>query len=317
MDPALKPPPEATARTDPGQAWLEETLRLAVLSDIHLSPPGTPDGVWNNTTRRSASADLLHAVLAEIVAAGHDRVLVLGDISDDGTAEMISTALHAIAAAGLHAWVVPGNHDAALSPGAIDSAAGSATGCTMLPRGPQRLGEHVALTGVGLHSEDGGQTCRATQLPAVTALPGRLLFWAGHYPLLSAQARLRVARLRYPGDLTNLGRTRAAAERFAGPILVMHGHLHAAVTRHAGRILQIGVPAVIEWPHAWTDVTLNITRDLVTVRAEIRPVPGVWSQPGHDPLLNGRTQAWTYGEARWARDALGQLEKWRAGCAVR
>jgi hypothetical protein len=154
----------------------------------------------------------------------------------------------------------------------------------MLPRGPQRLGRHVALTGVGLHSQDGGQTCHATQLPAVTALSGRLLFWAGHYPLLSAQARLRVAGLRYPGDLTNLAATRAAAGRFAGPILVMHGHLHAAVTRHVGRILQIGVPAVIEWPHAWTDVTLNITRDLVTVHAEIRPVPGGWSQPGRATL---------------------------------
>ena len=48
----MKLPPEAAARTDPGQAWLEETLRLAVLSGVRLSLPGTPDGVWNNTARR-------------------------------------------------------------------------------------------------------------------------------------------------------------------------------------------------------------------------------------------------------------------------
>jgi hypothetical protein len=84
----------------------------------------------------------------------------------------------------------------------------------------------------------------------------------------------------------------------------MHGHLHVAVTRHVGRILQIGVPAVIEWPHAWTDLSLNITRDLVTVRTEIMPVPGGWSKPCHDPLLSGRTQAWTYGEARWRPQCL-------------
>lgn len=77
-----------------GEAGLAGTaagrgLRLAVLSGTHLSP----DGKWNNVTRRSASADLLQAALAEIVAAGHDRVVLLGDVSDDGTVGAIGTAL--------------------------------------------------------------------------------------------------------------------------------------------------------------------------------------------------------------------------------
>ena len=287
-----------------GEAGLARTvagrgLRLAVLSDTHLSPVGTPDGKWNNVTRRSASADLLQAALAEIVAAGHDRVVLLGDVSDDGSVGAIGTALQAIAAASLQAWVVPGNHDVAQSSEALDDAAGTAAGCTPLHRGPQRLSSGVALAGAGLRSSDGGLTCHATHLPDTAPLAAPLLVWAGHYPLLSQQARLRVAGLRYPGDLTNLAETRGAAERFDGPILALHGHLHTAVTRHAGRILQIGVPAVVEWPHAWTDVTLDLTGDSQAVRAEIRPIVGEWSRCDHDTVLSGRTQAWTFNEARW------------------
>lgn len=275
------------------------TVRLAVLSDAHLSPAGTPDGVWNNATRRSRAGELLQAALREIAEIGHSTVLVLGDLSDDGSPTMIRSALSAIAEAGLTAWIVPGNHDVALRAEAIDGAADPIHGCTVLHHGSQRLAPGIALVGVSLESTDGGKTCTAVHVPAVGGLADDLLMWAGHYPLLSQEARLRDAGLRYPGDLLNLQRVRQAAERFAGPIVVLHGHLHTAVTRHAGRILQLGCPAVVEWPHAWTDVTVEKSAISTRVWVSTRPIVGEWSRCERNTQLAGPEQSWDFGHGHW------------------
>jgi len=283
--------------SEPGDAGA--VTRFAVLSDTHISPAGTPDGRWNNATRRSRSAEILGSALAEIVSAGHSRVLVLGDISDDGSPAMIGAALSLIEDAGLTAWVVPGNHDTADSADAIDVAATGVRECAVLHRAPLRPGPGLTLVGTGLESADGGQTCTAVHLPETAGCTEGLLLWAGHYPLLSQRARLRVAGLRYPGDLLNQQQARGAAERFPGPIAVLHGHLHAAVTRHAGRILQLGFPAVVEWPHAWTDLTIETSAGGVLVQTTTRPVAGHWSRRERNTQLAATEQSWQFSHGQW------------------
>jgi DNA repair exonuclease SbcCD nuclease subunit len=274
-------------------------IRFAVLSDIHLSPAGSADGSWNNVTRKSVATGLLGAAVAEIVAAGHDRVLVLGDISDDGSPEMIRAALAAIGAAGLTTWAVPGNHDAARDPRALELAAAHLPGCEVLARRPVRLSDTIALVGNELRSSDGGLSCAAASLPDVTALAAPFLVWAGHYPLVSQEANLLAAGLRYPGDLTNLGHARLAAERQDGPVLVLHGHLHTVVTAAEGRLLQLGFPALVEWPHAWTDVRLDVSQGRAAIRTQLRPVAGHWSEGTTNTLLAGPVQEWELERGRW------------------
>jgi 3',5'-cyclic AMP phosphodiesterase CpdA len=274
-------------------------FRIAVLSDTHLSPAGTPDGIWNNTIRRSVSAQLLRAALTEIAEAGHRQVLVLGDISDDGSPAMIGAALSAITDAGLEAWAVPGNHDAAQDPRALDIAAEQATGCVVVHHQPLRLGGGIALAGTGLRSDDGGQTCAATHLADVTAATEQVLLWAGHYPLISQNAALLAAGLRYPGDLANLQQARAAAERHTGPIVVLHGHLHTAINGRDGRMLQLGFPAVVEWPHAWADLRIETSLSGITVHTAIRPVAGDWSQCSRNTLLASAEQTWKLNGGQW------------------
>jgi len=282
---------------EPGDAGA--VTRLAVLSDMHISPAGTPDGRWNNATLRSRSAEILRSALAEIVRAGHSRVLVLGDLSDDGSPAMIGAALSLIEDAGLTAWVVPGNHDTGDSADAIDVAAGGVRQCAVLYRAPLRPGPGLTLVGAGLETADGGQTCTAVHLPEAAGCADGLLLWAGHYPLLSQRARLRVAGLRYPGDLLNLRQARAATERFPGPIAVLHGHLHTTVTRHAGRILQLGFPAVVEWPHAWTDLTIETSAGGALVQTATRPVAGQWSRCERNTQLAATEQSWQFSHGQW------------------
>jgi 3',5'-cyclic AMP phosphodiesterase CpdA len=278
------------------------TERLAILSDLHLAPPGTPDGRWNNTTRLSASQDLLETAAAEISAAGHDRVLLLGDVSDAGAADVIGAAADVITAAGLQPWIVVGNHDVMALPDVLALALeGRKTAALSLDwLGPP--GKFL-VCGHGLRSDDGGHSCRATGLPDLGQAPGRLLLWASHYPVLSQRARLGSAGLRYPGDLVNLEQVTGCVARFRGPALVLHGHLHAAVVSQDGPILQIGVPAVVEWPHAWTDVSLQISDDEVIVRTRLIPITGSWSAPSRDTVLAQGVQNWVFTTGRWQQTA--------------
>jgi Calcineurin-like phosphoesterase len=305
-----------TAPVAPGDkaAGPARTARFAVLSDTHISPAGTADGVWNNATRRSRAGEILMAALAEIVGHGHSTVLMLGDISDDGSTETIRRALSMIAQAGLTACVVPGNHDTAQRADAIDAAAAPVSSCTVLHQAPQPPEPGIALVGVGLESADGGNTCTAARLPDVTDCTDDLLLWAGHYPLLSQRARLRTAGLRYPGDLVNLQDARQAAERFTGPIVVLHGHLHAAVTLRAGRILQLGCPATVEWPHAWTDLTVDTGAGGARVRAWTRPIAGEWSKCERNSQLVPLEQSWQFGHGSWHAAGTGRIHLPIAGC---
>lgn len=273
-------------------------MRFAVLSDTHLSPPGTPDGRWNNVTRLSVTRELLAVAAGEIARAGHDRVLMLGDIADRGASEMIGRAVEILAEAGTKAWVVPGNHDVSTSSDALARAVGDAEPPVVLRL--EHLGEGaIALVGHDLISDDGGQTCRAIDLPDVRPLDEPLLVWATHYPVISRESRLVDAGLRYPGDLLNRADVETTVDAFHGPVLVLHGHLHCTVVGATGHILQIGFPAVAEWPHAWTDVAIEVGEEIVRVRTTMQLIPGGWSSPGVDVVLDSREQDWTYADGGW------------------
>jgi 3',5'-cyclic AMP phosphodiesterase CpdA len=261
-----------------------------------------PDGRWNNVTRLSASGELLDAAVAEIVAAGHDQVLLLGDVSDLGAHEVISAALQRIIDPGLRLWVVPGNHDVRSSPDAFAGAVqGFAASVALREEHLGIPGGEVAMCGHGLRSDDSGRTCHATNLPDLAPVRSRLLLWASHYPVVSQQPRLRAGGLRYPGDLVNLDDVRQSMDRYHGPVLVLHGHLHTAVVGQAGPVLQIGVPAVVEWPHAWTDTSIEFTGNTVLVRTALTPIPGAWSSRDVNTVLDEREQNWVFAARRWKR----------------
>ena len=250
-------------------------------------------------TRRSVSAQLLSAAVEEITAAGHHHVLVLGDISDDGSPALIGAALTAITDGGLEAWAVPGNHDLTQDSHALAIAAEGINGSVGVLSAPTRVRESIALAGMALRSDDRGQTCEAVNLPDVSAVTSQLLLWAGHYPLVSQQAALLAVGLRYPGDLQNLAESRAAASRHHGPIVVLHGHLHTAISSKHGRMLQLGFPAVVEWPHAWTDLRIETSPLGATVRTATRSIAGSWSRCRQDTLLTSTVQNWQLAGGRW------------------
>jgi predicted phosphodiesterase len=257
--------------------------------------------MWNNITHLSSSHNLLSAAVADIASAGIGQVVLLGDVSDRGDHDTIAAALQAVTSAGMRAWAVPGNHDASMSPHAIAEAVKRSPGSAVISEERLDAWPDIAVCGHGLRSDDGGLTCEAISLPDPAGIQARLLLWASHYPVLSQRGRFRAASLRYPGDLRNLSHVAARITRFEGPVLVLHGHLHAAAVKQAGSVLQIGVPAAVEWPHAWTEAVIKVARGTVTVQTILRPIPGTWPPPATTTTLAKPTQNWAYAAGRWTR----------------
>jgi hypothetical protein len=75
------------------------------------------------------------------------------------------------------------------------------------------------------------------------------------------------------------------------------------VTARHGRILQLGFPALVEWPHAWTDVRLEVSPARTTVRTALRPVAGHWSEGTRNSLLGGPAQSWQLVRGSWSEGA--------------
>ncbi len=96
-------------------------MKLDVLTDVYLCPPGTaPDG-WQNPY----AFDRGDALLAEAIAVhrtdGVDALAVLGDLADSGDASSLGRAVRLLADADLPAWVTGGNHDREEDDGLLES----------------------------------------------------------------------------------------------------------------------------------------------------------------------------------------------------
>jgi 3',5'-cyclic AMP phosphodiesterase CpdA len=275
------------------------TESLAVVSDIHAAGPLTRDAVWNNALLYARSLELLDRAIAQIRSAGLTSVLVLGDISQHGDIEYVDRALRAFAAAGLEVWAVAGNHDVAWNADTVDLAADDVPGVTVLQPTFDHIVAGTRAGGQPLSSADGGQLCTATAVPDPGPATAGLLLWATHYPVLSRAAAVGDAGLRYPGDLLNLADVQGPLVARTAPVLVLHGHLHVATVTTQGTLLQLGVPALVEWPHAWTTVTIG---DDGSVGSELHPVaPEV--ERTVDTMLAAPVQSWRWDSGTWSEPA--------------
>jgi 3',5'-cyclic AMP phosphodiesterase CpdA len=282
-------------------------LRVGIVTDLHLAPPGTADGRWNNPVLLSRSGELLAAAVAA-AAEQVDHLLVLGDVADGGDDVSEAEALDAVLAAGAQVWAVPGNHDLALDPNALPAAAARTGRVVVLDAEAQRLAAGVAVCGVRLASDDGGRTCRATGLPERLDADPPLLLVATHYPVLSVKPRLLARGLRYPGDLTNRRDLQRVLAGRAAPTVALHGHVHAAVDLAHGHLLQIGCAALAEWPYAWTLVEIDpATTTIAVTRHPVRDTPA----PAVDTALAPASTSWRHDGTTWHRPGMGAQPGWR------
>ncbi|MCP3984643.1 MAG: metallophosphoesterase [bacterium] len=240
---------------------------LAHLSDLHVTTPRwrslgeiTPKRVlgalsWGLRRRHEHRPEVLEALLRDLETTSPDRVLVTGDVTNQGLQGEIEAGRDWLLRLGGpdRVLLVPGNHDIFVPGGAraVEACWGPflahGTASTAEPR--VRVADGVALVGV--------DSARATSAGQAT---GRIGQRARHQLecCLRALGRRRLRRvvlLHHPPWIEGISRRRALED--AGPLrellgrvgaeLVLHGHVHRlAFTRLSGPegdIPVVGVPS--------------------------------------------------------------------------
>ena len=276
-------------------------MRIGVVTDAHLCPPGTPPDAWHNPYDFAhAEANLVAAL--DLHRTGDSNVIaMLGDLSHLGDEPSLARGIALCGGGDRPVLAVPGNHDCGE---VIDRLAmlsgrrGSASPRSLRPAtsaGESLAGFRIVGLPIAVRHPDQGWL---VEVPAVAAWDEEPVIVLSHFPVLSREAEARRAGLRYAGSSADRDGFGEALRRRVGPTLILHGHLHIRDAVAVGPVLQIGCAALIEPPHEVAVVDVEAAENGLTVRVRRRavaPSPSV-----RLPLLTGESGAWTFRERAWA-----------------
>ncbi|TDE26651.1 metallophosphoesterase [Actinomadura sp. 6K520] len=278
-------------------------LRLAVITDSHLCPPATPPGFWNHELPLPESWTLWDEAMRVIADSAVDAIVLLGDVTNFAEPDVMVRALRRLTDFGKPVMAVAGNHDVAPHENALSQAART-LGHPLLAVPPFARAVHgftfagvpIAATGTGYRVDDAD--CSVPDgLPS-----GAPLILLSHFPLIDRRAAILDQGLRFPGGLDGAVQVTEALRKRRAPSVVLHGHLHWQDATQDGRVLQLGMPALIEWPHAVSVVTMYDDGPGLRIERRTRRVAAPSGTAAGRFSLND--DRWTVREGRWISASL-------------
>jgi DNA repair exonuclease SbcCD nuclease subunit len=273
-------------------------MRLGIITDVHLNPPGTPPVAWHNPYRLDDAAERFARAVAQCIAAEVDALAILGDLCHLGDPESLAEGVALATAAPMPVLFVPGNHDVTEQPDALATAItrhGAAQLRLATPDGELIAG--VCVAGLSALRGTTWFDAQADALPNPQRWNDALVVWLTHFPMLSLADVAERAELRYPGDLGNLPAVAGPLVMRTAPTLVLHGHAHLRTTISANTVLQIGCGALIEPPFDVTLVEVNGSPNALHVRVEHHSMAE--SAAARLPVLAPQAAVWAFENGGW------------------
>ncbi|TDB93928.1 metallophosphoesterase [Actinomadura sp. 7K534] len=278
-------------------------VRLAVITDSHLCSPATPPGFWNHELPLPESWTLWDEAMGVVADSAVDAIVLLGDVTNFAEPDVMVRALRRLTDFGRPVMAVAGNHDVVPHENALARAART-LGDPLLTVPPFARAVHgftfagvpVKATGTGYRVDDA-----ARSVPDGLPLDAPLVVLS-HFPLIDRRAAILDQGLKFPGGLDGAARVTETLRNRRAPSIVLHGHLHWQDAAQDGRVLQLGMPALIEWPHAVSIVTVDDDGSGPRIERRTRRVtapPG--TGPGRFSLNDDR---WAVRDGRWLSDSL-------------
>jgi hypothetical protein len=188
-------------------------IRLGVITEVHIVPPGTPEGFWHNPFLFDQAEELFGRAVQRCIEAEVDAIAILGDLThyaDPGSFGGVRRVLETI---DLPVYVLPGNHDLDKSQqplGAFQQAL-DLPNVTIAPR-TLALTPEIDLSLVGLEPGGGDWKYAGVLSRAVTGNEPKLNLVLTHFPAYAMAPMLTDAGLKHAGDLGNR-QSRAGADR--------------------------------------------------------------------------------------------------------
>jgi calcineurin-like phosphoesterase family protein len=269
-------------------------MRLGVLTDLHLCPPGTPpDGCHNPYAFDQAESMLTDAIAAHL-DDGVDAIAVLGDLANRGETAQVRRAAELIASVDLPVWLTGGNHDRDEDPDLLETLAKEPGANLAIARPDGVLVDGIRIAGLPITSPGGGSPWHVARLP-VEGWGDEPVVLLSHFPVLDRERETRAAGLTYVGTFQDREAVAAPLLARKSPAIVLHGHLHLRDLATEGPVLQIGCAALIEPPHE--RVVLNIAAD--GSKVHVRHLPVMASPDVRLPVIGPAASDWSFTGDRW------------------
>ena len=274
-------------------------VRLGVITEIHIVPPGTPEGIWHNPFLFEQAEELFGKAVRRCVEAEVDAIAILGDLTHFADPGSFAGARRVLERVDLPVYVLPGNHDLDTSdrPLAAFQQALDLPNVTVAPANVA-LTPQIDLMLTGLEPIGDPRRYAAVRSRAATGNTAKLTVVLTHFPLFEMKPLLADAQLKHAGDLVNRELALEAVEGISGPVLIVNGHLHVHATIVEGRMLQLSVAALIEPPHDAT--VLTIALDASGAPTVSRQAAGLVEETGVTlPVLSERDETWHFRDSAW------------------
>ncbi len=274
-------------------------VRLGVITEIHIVPPGTPEGYWHNPFLFDQAEELLGRAVQRCLEAGVDAIAILGDLThfaDPGSFAGVRRVLETVE---LPVYVLPGNHDLDKS----DRPLGAFQQALDLPHvvvAPFNvaLTPEIDLLLTGLEPNGDPRQYAGVRSRAVTGNDPKLTVVLTHFPLFAMEELLAGADLKHAGDLVNREPVLEAVAAIPGPVLIVNGHLHVHASMVHERMLQLSVAALVEPPHDATVLTIGF--DDAGQPSVSRSATGLVDTTGVSlPVLSEREETWQFRDGAW------------------
>jgi DNA repair exonuclease SbcCD nuclease subunit len=276
-----------------------EQIRLGIVTEIHIVPPGTPEGFWHNPFLFDQAEQLFALAVQRCQELEVDAIAILGDLTHFADEASFAGVRRVLETTALPVYVLPGNHDVGTGahPLAAFQRALDLPNVTIAPNAVA-LTPRIDLQLIGL--EPGGEEKRyaAVRSDEVTSNKPALTIALTHFPAYAMKEMLARANLKHAGDLTNREPLLEAIGAKDGPVLIVNGHLHVHATIAEGRMLQLSVAALIEPPHDVTLLTVGI--DAPGQPWVTRQATGlVETRDVNLPVLSDREERWQFIDSIW------------------
>ena len=258
-----------------------ELFRFATVNDVHIGAGNF--GYFHTMADRSDHpvpypVRCLRAALAEAKAWGAQALIGKGDLTDSGSAAQFDVFGREVAASGLDAHVVLGNHDvgrraadavSALAPFGITVA--TQPMAVPLP-GITVVLAQTAIPGKGWGSVDGRQRAAIAELLAGAGGPCFLAMH--HYP-----QRFVVPTMWPRGIAGPEARALLDAVAEANPAtLVASGHSHRHRRHHHGPLTHAEIGSTKDYPGAWAGYVVHEGGIRQVVRRVADPAAIAWTE---------------------------------------
>ena len=174
-------------------------MRLGVIADAHLSPPGTRVSAFHTGYESPYTAAAYRLALRRCAKEDVDGVVLLGDLSQAGDDKSLETGVRLAAEVGRRAWIVPGNHDCFERIDALEAVVRrvAADNIRLVSSAGEVIEGELRVAGLCITSGSGGYKARSNGGRGAEDWGDEPAVWLSHYPMVSFAEEVTQASLIY------------------------------------------------------------------------------------------------------------------------